>query len=36
VECDSNVDVLRTLVDTGIRESEKFSDSVELRFINLS
>jgi len=36
VEFDTTVDTLRTLVDTGIGESEKFSDSVELKFINLS
>jgi len=36
MEFDTTVDTLRTLVDTGIRESEKFSDSVELRFIDLS
>jgi len=38
VEFDTTVDTLRvrTLVNTGIRQSEKFSDSVELSFINPS
>ena len=35
VEFDTTVDTLRTLVNTGITESEKFSDSVECRFMTM-